>query len=235
MASPTLPRAAAGLCTVAGLGLLVAATLASKGTQVTLAVRPSTSTRPMSWPQPMGTITMPSPETGAPAADSEPSTWFTWLLVGLAVAAVAVVLVAVAWGVRSLWRRPRVTAIESHEAPLSPDELAAAAALQRARLGEGTPRNAIVAAWVELEAAAARAGAARDPAETSSEYVERVLRSWPVDAAAISRFAALYREARFSEHELDESHRAAAAQALDTLETQLAAAVRNLPEPSVPS
>ena len=42
------------------------------------------------------------------------------------------------------------------------------------------------------------------------------------DSAAVTRLAALYREARFSDHPLDESHRAAALAALDAIHARLA-------------
>ena len=71
----------------------------------------------------------------------------------------------------------------------------------------GAPRNAIVAAWLDLETSAAATGLPRLPAETSTEYTERVIGAWPVDRERLGDLAALYREARFSVHELGESHR----------------------------
>ncbi len=58
-----------------------------------------------------------------------------------------------------------------------------------------------------LEEHAATLGLPRTDAETSSEYVERVVASSSVDPAPISGFAAMYREARFSDHEVGDAHR----------------------------
>ena len=88
---------------------------------------------------------------------------------------------------------------------------------QRAALGRGAPRNAIVECWLRLEAAVTDAGVERNPADTSAELTERVLATHQVDGAAISTLAALYREARFSEHPIGEESRRAAIEALDAV------------------
>ena len=94
------------------------------------------------------------------------------------------------------------------------------AASARAALAEGRPRNAIVACWVQLERDAAAAGVPRFEAETSAEYAARVVREAIGDAGPIDELAALYREARFSRHELTDAHRS---DALRSLESVLAA------------
>ncbi len=86
--------------------------------------------------------------------------------------------------------------------------ITADAAAQRAALLHGAPRNAIVECWLRLEAAVVEAGVHRDPADTSAELTERVLASHHVDPAALAHLAALYREARFSDHPMDEDDRA---------------------------
>lgn len=91
------------------------------------------------------------------------------------------------------------------------------------RLASGTPRNAIVECWVVLEDAVAATGRGRRPSETSAEFTARVIGEHSVDATAIGRLAALYREARFSRHELAEDHRAAAVAAVESLRRQLRA------------
>lgn len=88
-------------------------------------------------------------------------------------------------------------------------------------LERGAPRNAIVAAWVALERAAGAAGLPRHPAETSTEYVTRVLGVWDVDPRSLAELAALYREARFSTHPLTEAHRRRAIAALATIRSDL--------------
>lgn len=78
---------------------------------------------------------------------------------------------------------------------------------QLSALRAGTPRNAIVAAWVQLEDFAIGHGLPRDPADTPAEFVARALAAYDLDSRAIQRLADLYREARFSTHELSERHR----------------------------
>jgi hypothetical protein len=94
---------------------------------------------------------------------------------------------------------------------------------QRAALQHGSPRNAIVECWLRLEAAVVAAGVRRDPADTSAELTQRVLATHHVDPIAIASLAALYREARFSDHSIGEDARRAAIDALDTVHDGLSA------------
>jgi hypothetical protein len=84
-------------------------------------------------------------------------------------------------------------------------------------LGEGSPRNAIVACWHQFEQHAAGAGIDRAPWETSSEFTLRVLDELSADPAAVTRLADLYRDARYSEHEITEESRDRASSALDDI------------------
>lgn len=88
---------------------------------------------------------------------------------------------------------------------------------QDAVLRAGHPRNAIVEAWRRFEVQGARAGIGREPWETSSEFALRMLERVDADADAVTRLAQLYREARFSDHEITESHRSDALDALDRI------------------
>jgi len=81
-------------------------------------------------------------------------------------------------------------------------------------LAEGSPRNAIVAAWHRFELQAEGVGVRRRPWETSSEFTLRILDAAGADSAAVTRLGELYREARFSEHELGEPEREDARAAL---------------------
>ena len=85
----------------------------------------------------------------------------------------------------------------------------------------GHPRNAIVACWDRFEEQAERVHASRRPWETSSEFTLRLLEAVSADAAAVSRLEALYREARFSEHDIDEGRRQSAVEALRTIHASL--------------
>lgn len=92
-----------------------------------------------------------------------------------------------------------------------------AADQRRHLVDDASARNAVVECWSRFEIAAARTGLARRPWETSSEFTMRLLDLVDAHEPAVARLADLYREARFSEHELTEDDRAAALEALDTI------------------
>ncbi len=148
------------------------------------------------------------------------------LLFVACVAYAAVLVLAYAWRHRPrlrwrLGRRPRslpFDVVADMAAIIDAD-----ADAQRAALRHGSPRNAIVECWLRLEAAVLAAGVRHEPADTSTELTVRVITSYDVDSVAIERLAALYREARFSEHSMGEDARRAAIEALDEIHDQLRA------------
>ena len=150
--------------------------------------------------------------------------WIVQLVaVALATAALAVTAVAVAsWRPTSRINRrnPFGQSIVPLQDGMDPVLRVDGDAGRRA-LAEGPPRNAIVACWMQLERDATHAGLARREAETSAEFVTRVVASSSVDPAPIRELSALYREARFSEHSLDETHRRRAIEALARVEAAL--------------
>jgi hypothetical protein len=145
-------------------------------------------------------------------------------------------ILVVAWllyrGVRRLrdmvrWRRrppPKAVNVEfdvlDDPEPLA-DEIRSDAALQLELLFGGTPRNAIVACWDRFEEQAERVHVARRPWETSSEFTMRLLDAVSADSAAVARLERLYHEARFSAHEIDESRRESAVEALQAIHASL--------------
>jgi hypothetical protein len=170
----------------------------------------------------------------------------SWLgvlaLLMLALAVVALILLA--RGERKSYQR-RLMYEEEEEA--SPDDWAAllsvelgqAAGEQLLELTRGSPRNAIVACWLRLQVATQRAGLPTEPSETSREFTVRALRLLRLDGASIATLSELYREARFSAHEMDESQRSRAVAALGVLAGQLGArsggAFRPEPTPALDS
>lgn len=144
----------------------------------------------------------------------------------------AAVLLRLRFSLRN--RRPREgrSALGAFLDPVAPEllddgeTLADALADGIADLDAGTARNGIVAAWLRLETAAESERFHRDPADTPAEFVAHVLASYDLDGDAIDRLAALYREARFSEHALGEAQRSEAAACLATLLRGLPAARR---------
>lgn len=157
--------------------------------------------------------------------------WATFLartLIGVAVVLAAVYLVRRAldlgrW-LRNRGRRPP----DDDPEPDGPTALLAQATSaaeailsdvedQRELLETGTPRNAIVACWHRFEIQAADAGVPRRRSETSSEFTLRLLDLVDADLDAVAVLARLYREARFSDHDLGEPARDEARTALDAL------------------
>jgi hypothetical protein len=101
------------------------------------------------------------------------------------------------------------------------EEMRADADAQFELLLGGHPRNAIVACWDRFEEQAERVNASRKVWETSSEFTLRLLEAVSADADAVARREALYREARFYEHEITENHRQAAVDALRAIHASL--------------
>lgn len=156
---------------------------------------------------------------------ADPPLWLRLVVWTVEIALLVAVLVLVGLGVRALARAVRrrarggegrqdVDFVELGEPERVAEQMAADAAEQDALLREGEPRNAIVEAWHRFEVQGERAGVGRHPAETSSEYAVRILDLVEADSGAVHRLAVLYREARFSEHEITEDHRATAIEAL---------------------
>lgn len=147
-----------------------------------------------------------------------------WTLIALATALV----VATLWRERPSfgWRRRRRLEEPFDLLPDVAETITRDAAEQRAALQTGAPRDAIVACWLRLEASVVAAGVERRPSDTSTELVERVLTEHQVNPNSLAALAGLYREARFSDHEMHEAARATAISALDQVHAGLARSVR---------
>jgi hypothetical protein len=193
------------------------------------------SPTPTRSPTPSGSATatrspQPRPEPGGQAGDNSVVRALLAVLataLGLAVVAGAVLLA------RRLWERwvdrdrppppPELVEFDVIETPRRvAEEIARDADRQRDLLLEGAPRNGIVRCWHRFETQAAAAGLVRRDWETSAEFTLRVLDLVDADSALVSRLAALYREARFSDHPLGEAERAEALTALDAIHARLA-------------
>ena len=145
-----------------------------------------------------------------------------WVLGGIALTLLLAVVVVLAIRVNRRRRRaaPPESAREAPDRALLTDRRAAR---QARMVREGSPREAIIATWLDLERLVAAAGVPRRPSETSSELVVRVLDDREVPAAALTDLAALFREARFSTHEPTEALRERAAGDLDAVHAALGA------------
>jgi len=152
-------------------------------------------------------------------------------VIGIGVAA-AIVALAIIYLMRLLnrldLRHHRREKELSEDAELAPEDVARALAEAvdetLVTIERGETRDAIIACWLRLEDVAADVGVARRPAETAADLTERVLATHQVSAATLSRLADLYREARFSTHQLDASARIEARAALEQVRAELSRA-----------
>lgn len=83
--------------------------------------------------------------------------------------------------------------------------------------------DAVIAAWVSLEDAAARSGVVRHPAATPTEFTVNVLDRTQVDPAATRTLLGLYLRARFGEETMTPDDVATAMSAVRTLAAGLGA------------
>ncbi len=169
--------------------------------------------------QPGEGLGMPQQPEQQPTSDTIGSV-LVWGAYGVALLLLAVVIAVVVRVIRAAGRGPEQ---EVEQEPEIPDLLVSEeeADEQLAALGEGSPRNAIESCWLRLEDIVAAAGTPPLPSETSTELTTRVLSAWAVDRHAITELAALYREARFSPHELGEDRREQALTALRRVHADL--------------
>ncbi|WP_166847607.1 DUF4129 domain-containing protein [Isoptericola sp. BMS4] len=164
----------------------------------------------------------PAPST-APLTDADPTdtTALTVLAVVLSVLGAALLLVLL-----TLLARRVLTATSGPEPDDDPDaprtadtlagtptptipttELADAVQLALAHVDAATtPHDAVVAAWVALEDAAATHGTTRDPADTPTEFTTHLLAGTPAPRTHVATLRTLYAEARFTDHPVPPTH-----------------------------
>jgi hypothetical protein len=149
--------------------------------------------------------------------------WVGYLFGALCIGFVAVVVGAAIWSIVRDRLSERLPVVE----PASPEELrreaqeriraAVDVGLADLDVADQDPRRAVIACWARLEAAAAAAGTEREPGDSSSEFVQRLLAEHAVTAPVLAGLAAVYREARFATHAVDETMREQARAALRQL------------------
>ncbi|HST64013.1 MAG TPA: DUF4129 domain-containing protein, partial [Mycobacteriales bacterium] len=185
-------------------------------------------------PPPVATRT-PAPDGGsASPTDETPRTAPGWLIWAIAVLFVAPILLGMAFVPAMIYapvhglfsfrrRRPEVELPPEVDDEVEATQLAAAVEEGLRELDQGGAGEGVVASWVLLEQAAANAGTHRAAPDTPSELAGRLIDRHPVSSTPLLRLADLYREARFSRHELPESARTEARAALEQLRAELAA------------
>ncbi len=168
-----------------------------------------------------------------------------WLELGIQVLVALLLLLALAYGVRQLFRaltRIRRLRAERSQGMVLPDDWEpgestaddASEELRRRVSREldlaaedvGTaadPREVVIACYARMEAAAAAAGTPRRPHETPAELVARLLEEQQVPEPAVRRLTELFEQARFSHHPVDETMRQAARESLDAVRNAMGA------------
>jgi hypothetical protein len=166
----------------------------------------------------------PTPEPGAP----DPVYWYLMF----AMTALLVVILA-GMVVLRLRRREPVTPFETpdtateHITP-GPASLALAAERGLAEVGDLSrePREAIIACYAAMEHALANApGAAPLESDTPSEVLARAVEHEAIHAGSATELVALFAEARFSTHVMNEGHRETAERALRLVLDELRSSV----------
>ena len=186
-----------------------------------------------------GTPEVPTPTTDAGAIPAsgpdltDQNDRPTWLAV-VQIIVIGGFVAAALFGCAMLLRRLRLPRLKRKAAPgeaidfevLPPasaiaSAIAADADRQWQALLSGAPRNAIVACWNRFEVQAAAAGVQRERWETSSELTLRVLTTIGASPSAVIGLADVYREARFSRHEVGEDLRDRAVELLREIQDSL--------------
>ena len=203
--APWWARAIALLAALALLALPVAA--------IVMLARSRRGARPRTAPAPVVPV-IPHPAGSAPPAGAGTAAVF----VAVALAMVAALVVA------ALWLRRRAQAGgTSHRQAAEPAPLAAAVAAGSTALGAAAgARQAIIACYAAMEDTLAAAGSPRRVADTPEELLRRAEGDGIIRTPAARTLTALFREARFSPHQLAGNQRQAARAALDDIGHDLA-------------
>jgi Domain of unknown function (DUF4129) len=174
----------------------------------------SMETRAFEFPfQPGPVPTLDTPENGqdpglaAEQPDRE-ALDLTWVAVVIGIVVLSVVILLILRFLRRLGRpvggpqlpRGLATDVEAPPEPDIPVLLRGVSAARELLTRFAEPSDAVVAAWLALEDAAARSGVHRRPSATPTEFTFAVLAATPAPPAATQELLDLYRTARFSTH-----------------------------------
>jgi hypothetical protein len=226
---PSPPGGATRWVVVAAVVALAVVTVVTASSPVDVLSQPprgSASSVLLETPPTVATVTTTPRPSEMPDLSSLPSLpplllTFIEIVVGVFLLWALIYLLRFAWRSVPRLRTRTVPRPALQSLPPLPDELVESAERRAALLREGSPRNAFVACWIDLEDSATAAGLPREPYETSAEYTVRVLHTWDIAPDALGGLAELYREARYSRHPLTEQHRAQAIARLQVLHDDL--------------
>ncbi|WP_405594438.1 DUF4129 domain-containing protein [Streptomyces sp. NBC_01092] len=186
----------------------------------------STPPAPPEGPLPSSQPSVPNKETSGGSSGHE---WALppYLLLGL-LAAVVVVIIAVAVVPRLRRHGLRVPPhLDPAGAPAETEDedahllLSAVHSGRRALVDAGDARAAVIACYAAMEDALAASGVQRRASDSPADLLTRAVDAGLAPTAAAPRLTALFREARYSSHPMDATHREAAAEALETIASLL--------------
>jgi len=179
--------------------------------------------------------TQPSATTGAqqPAGPARGlPEWLGTAALYLLVLVALIVVGLVIWAIvrdqaRRRARKGRKGVVPGNQGARTAEELVAAldAGLEELSDTDRDPRRAVIACWVRLEQAAAAAGTPRNPGDSPTDLVGRLLREQRVDGQVLAALLEVYREARYATHTVDDQMRRQARSALERLRADLGAGV----------
>jgi hypothetical protein len=154
--------------------------------------------------------------------------WVSVLISVLCVCLVAAIVGLVVWMLLReavSKRRGRLQVDEEHPTPAGArDKVLAAvdAGLSDLDATDTDPRRAVIGCWIRLEEAAAAAGTPREPGDSPTDLVLRLLAAHQVSSGVLYPLAELYRLARYATHTVDTGMRDRARYALRQLRAELA-------------
>ncbi|GIH12099.1 DUF4129 domain-containing protein [Rugosimonospora africana] len=159
--------------------------------------------------------------------DTQLPSWAGALVSGVCVALVAAVVGLIIWMVlreRVVTRKGRLPVEQERAVPAADRETVLAAVdagLSDLSDLDADPRRAVIACWVRLEEAAASAGTPRQPGDSPTDLVLRLLAAHQVSSQVLYPLADLYRLARYATHTVDSGMRDRARSALGHLRAEL--------------
>ncbi len=184
------------------------------------------------------TFSVPPPPSPPPAGvdrpvaeQGEPPAWLrTVVVVLLLLAGAAVLALVVRWLRRRRWWTPPPpgdadapgTAADVGDMQVVAAMRAGVRSASRALADDVPPGDAVVAAWVAVEEAAASTGVVRDRAQTATEFTLDVLDRTRADPDATRALLSLYLTARFGAHPVTAADVRRARELLDVVGTGLA-------------
>ncbi|WP_329569779.1 DUF4129 domain-containing protein [Kitasatospora sp. NBC_01266] len=185
-----------------------------------------TNQRPAPAPYPVAPPTLrPRPLT--PPHPLPTGTSGTGLMGDLAAAVRILAVLAVLAGLIVVWRLlrrvPVPTVTRSVRTRTDERELADAVASARQALLSGEDaRTAVIACYLAMEESLAASGIERLVADSPTDLLDRAVTAGTLHGTDATTLTALFREARFSRHPMDQTHLNQARTALDAIATQLA-------------